>query len=338
MDFSDALLHWFDGNARDLPWRRTGDAYAVWVSEIMLQQTRVAAVIPYYERFLSAFPTVSALAAADDDRLNKLWEGLGYYSRARNMKRAAQAVEGRMGGVFPTAYDALLTLPGVGEYTAGAVASLCGGACVPAVDGNVLRVLARVRNDPADIALPATKQRAREAVTALLPRDRPGTMNAALMELGACVCLGNGLPHCDACPVQSYCAAFAAGTQATLPNKSGKRPRRVEEKTVFALSVGGRYVCYKRPGQGLLAGLWQLPDAPGILSEEAALETLFAWGARPTGELLFYARKHVFTHVEWHMRVCALDATMEALPHGWRLMDETLALPTAYRVCLPPVE
>ncbi len=335
MLFVEDLLCWFQQNARDLPWRRTSDAYSVWVSEIMLQQTRVAAVIPYYERFMNALPDVSALAKAEADRLNKLWEGLGYYSRVRNMQRAAIAVTDRFSGVFPVRYSDLLTLPGVGLYTAGAVASLCGNERVPAVDGNVLRVWARIQNDPADIASPATKQRVREAVAAILPQDCPGTLNAALMELGACICTGNGTPRCGVCPVSAHCKALRAGTQALLPNKTGKRPRRIEEKTVFAIRIDGQYVCCRRPETGLLASLWQLPDVAGTLSEAEIADTLTAWGMRPTGEMLLYARKHVFTHVEWHMRVCLLDAAADALPVGWRRMDDSLALPTAYRVCLP---
>lgn len=332
------LLYWFAQNARDLPWRRTADAYRIWVSEIMLQQTRVAAVIPYYERFLAALPDVSALARADADHLNKLWEGLGYYSRARNMQRAAVAVMERFHGVFPTDYESLLSLPGIGEYTAGAVASLAGNERVPAVDGNVLRVWSRLHNDPSDIALPATKQRVRDAVAAILPTDRPGNMNAALMELGACVCVGNGLPRCGACPVSAHCEAYRAGTQALLPNKSRKRPRRIEEKTVFAIRIDGRYACRRRPDKGLLASLWQLPDVLGTLSEREIAAQLTAWGVRPTGEMLVYARKHVFTHVEWHMQVCLLDAATDRLPDGWRRMDDSLALPTAYRICLPAGE
>ena len=263
---------------------------------------------------------------------------MGYYSRVRNMKRAAIEVVTRFGGEMPTRYEALLTLPGVGAYTAGAVASIAGGEAVPAVDGNVLRVWMRQTNDASDIALPAVREKVRAAVAEMLPRDAPGTFNAAMMELGACVCVPNGVPDCARCPVSATCRALLAGTQQVLPVKSPKRARRVEEKTVFALRVNGRYAVCRRPEAGLLAGLYQLPDAPGTLGDDEAVRLLDAWGARASGALAFYARKHVFTHVEWHMRVCCAEVTMDALPKGWRLLDESLALPTAYRVCLPEGE
>ncbi len=334
MNFVAPLLNWYRQNARDLPWRRTSDPYAIWVSEIMLQQTRVAAVIPYYERFLAALPDVAALAGADPDRLHKLWEGLGYYRRAGNLQRAAGEVMTRFGGAVPTSYEALLTLPGIGAYTAGAIASIAGGERVPAVDGNVLRVFARLNNDPRDIALPQTKRDAQAALATIMPADCPGRFNSAMMELGACVCAPNGAPRCQSCPVSCRCAALAAGTAAILPNKSGRRPRRIEEKTVFALSQSGRYAGCRRPADGLLAGLWQLPELPGTLNGAQAAAQLGAWRMRPTGELRVYARKHVFTHIEWRMRVFAAEIDCPLLPEGWRWLDESFALPTAYRVCL----
>ena len=334
MEFVKPLLDWYGANARDLPWRRTRDPYRIWVSEIMLQQTRVAAVIPYYERFLEALPDVAALSAVEEDVLHKLWEGLGYYSRARNLKRAAIQVMEDLSGEVPTQYNKLITLPGIGEYTAGAVASIAGGEPVPAVDGNVLRVWARLNNDPSDVALPQTKAAFREAIARILPRERPGAFNAAMMELGAMVCVPNGPPQCGGCPLGRLCQGCRAGVAARLPNKTGKKARRVEEKTVFALSKEGGYAGYRRGDRGLLAGLWQLPDVPGYLGAEAALEQLCAWGARPTGELRAYARKHIFTHVEWHMQVYAAEVELPALPGGWRWLDESCALPTAYRVCL----
>lgn len=334
MELIAPLLEWYLANARDLPWRKTADPYAVWVSEIMLQQTRVVAVIPYYERFLAALPDVAALSDVDDDALHKLWEGLGYYSRANNLKRAAIEVCTRFSGRVPTSYEALLTLPGVGEYTAGAIASIAGGECVPAVDGNVLRVYARLFQDARDVALPETKRAVRDALQSIMPGDCPGRFNSALMELGACICVPNGAPHCTECPVAPYCAAFAAGTAALLPSKSGKRPRRIEEKTVFALRLEGRYAGLRRPKEGLLAGLWQLPDCPGLLGAEEAAALLSTWGARPVGELQVNARRHIFTHIEWRMRVYTAEVAPFLLPEGWRWLDESCALPTAYRVCL----
>lgn len=335
MDWIGPLLEWYDNNARDLPWRRTCDPYAIWVSEIMLQQTRASAVVPYYERFLHELPDVSALAQVDTERLHKLWEGLGYYSRADNLKRAAQAVAERHGGALPASYEALLTLPGVGDYTAGAVASIAFGEAVPAVDGNVLRVYARLFGIERDVRDPAFKRNVRAALLPLIPCGRPGAFNAALMELGACVCLPNGAPRCDACPIAACCIALRLGKTSELPVASPKKPRRVERKTVFALFLDGLPVGYRRPDAGLLAGLWQLPEAAGELSDADAANWLSTRGLHPAGELRFYERKHIFTHVEWHMRVCSAQIAAAVLPEGWLRLDDTRALPTAYRVCLP---
>ena len=327
-------MDWYRQNARDLPWRRTRSAYAVWISEIMLQQTRVAAVIPYYERFLRELPDVFALANVSDDRLHKLWEGLGYYSRAKNLKRAANEIVSRFGGEMPDTYDSLITLPGIGEYTAGAIASIAFGEAVPAVDGNVLRVYARLFGEARDIRDLAFKKEVRAFLLPLVPADHPGAFNAALMELGATVCLPNGQPKCGECPVRAYCAAFREGRTAELPVLSAKKARRVEQKTVFALSLDGGFVGFRRPDSGLLAGLWQLPETEGELSDADAAIWLGEHGITPVGELRFYERKHIFTHIEWHMRVCAAQVSAERLPEDWIVMNESHALPTAYRVCL----
>ena len=334
MNWISSLLNWYKHNARDLPWRRTRDGYAVWISEIMLQQTRVAAVIPYYERFLRELPDVNALANVDDDRLHKLWEGLGYYSRARNLKKAAGEIVSRFDGIMPDRYDALITLPGIGEYTAGAIASIAFGERVPAVDGNVLRVYARLFGVERDIRDLAFKKEVRAFLLPLVPAQNPGAFNAALMELGATVCLPNGQPKCGECPVQDDCVAYREGRTAELPLLSAKKARRVERKTVFALSLNGGLVGYRRPESGLLAGLWQLPEAAGELSDAEAAAWLGEHGILPVGELRFYERKHIFTHIEWHMRVCAAEVSATTLPEGWIVLDESHALPTAFRVCL----
>jgi A/G-specific adenine glycosylase len=334
MDLIMPLIGWYRTNARDLPWRRTQDAYAIWISEIMLQQTRVAAVIPYYERFLRELPDAASLANVDDERLHKLWEGLGYYSRANNLKRAARQVVERFGGRMPDAYEELLTLPGVGEYTAGAVASIAFGQAVPAVDGNVLRVYARLFALERDIRDPALKKEGRAALLPLIPGDAPGTFNAALMELGAVVCLPNGAPKCGECPVRACCEAYRRGKTAELPVLSARKARRTERKTVFALSSGEGWLGYRRPESGLLAGLWQLPEAAGELTDAEALAWLGERGILPKGELRFYERKHIFTHIEWRMHVCAAAVSADDLPEGWVVLDESHALPTAYRVCL----
>lgn len=330
------LLDWYAANARDLPWRRTTEAYPVWISEVMLQQTRVEAVRGYWTRFLAALPTVRDLSEAEDDRLMKLWEGLGYYSRARNLKRAARQVVERFGGAFPTDYAALLSLPGVGEYTAGAVASICFGIPVPAVDGNVLRVMARLADDDADVLDPAVRRAVRARLLACIPPERPGAFNQALMELGATVCTPAGAPRCADCPLHEDCRARAAGREQLLPVRGARRARRVEERTVFVLrGPSGAPAGYRRPAEGLLASLWQLPDAPGLLDAAQAAARLDAWGAEPLGEWRFYERRHLFTHVEWRMRVCALPVALDPLPEGWVWLDDAVhSLPAAYRVCL----
>ena len=326
-------MDWYRQNARDLPWRRTRSAYAVWISEIMLQQTRVAAVIPYYERFLRELPDVFALASVGDDRLHKLWEGLGYYSRAKNLKRAAIEIVSRFGGEMPNTYDSLITLPGIGEYTAGAIASIAFGEAVPAVDGNVLRVYARLFALERDIRDLAFKKEVRAALLPQIPKDAPDVLNASLMELGATVCLPNGAPKCDACPISTYCEALHQNKTAQLPLIGAKKARRIERKTVFALTDHGRLLGFRGPEKGLLSGMWQLPEAAGELADAEAAQWLGERGIRPVGELRFYERKHIFTHIEWHMRVCAAEVAVDALPEGWALLDESNALPTAYRVC-----
>ena len=252
------LLEWFRDNARKLPWRDDPTPYHVWLSEIMLQQTRVAAVLGYYQRFLEEAPDVAALAALPEDRLMKLWQGLGYYSRARNLQKAARVIVEEYGGVFPSGYAAVRALPGVGDYTAGAICSIALGQAAPAVDGNVLRVYARLCGDNGDIATPQMKKKVTQDLEKIIPVDAPGTFNQALMELGATVCLPNGAPLCERCPVREFCAALAQGCIGELPVKMPKKPRRVEERTVWLIFHGDAVALRRRPGRGLLAGLWEL--------------------------------------------------------------------------------
>lgn len=332
MEYVDLLMNWYPGHHRDLPWRNTRDPYAIWVSEIMLQQTRVAAVIPYYERFMEELPDVSALAAVSDDRLLLLWQGLGYYSRAKNLKKAAGIVCERFSGRMPDRYETLLTLPGIGSYTAGAIASIAYGERVPAVDGNVLRVYARLTNDPSDVADPAVKTRVFDALSAVMP-NASGMFNQALMELGATVCVPNGQPLCGDCPLKGVCKARAAGTAGLLPNKAPKKPRTVEDRTVFALYSDGAPLLLKRPDKGLLAGLYELPNVSGTLSTAEAMQWLTARGLHPVGDLSVYSAKHVFTHIEWHMRVYAAAVAGEGVLNFIRA-DGSRSIPTAFSVCL----
>ena len=300
------LLAWYRDNARDLPWRHTRDPYRIWVSEIMLQQTRVAAVLGYYARFLEAFPTVGALAAGDEDRLMKLWEGLGYYSRARNLQKAAAEITAQ--GGFPDTREGLLTLPGIGDYTASAIASAAFGRREPAVDGNVLRVMTRLTDCHEDILAQSTRQRIRAALEAVMPTEPADIriFNQAMMELGATVCGPNTAPRCDACPVQALCLGCQRGTAEALPVKKAKKARRVEEKTVFLLMKEGRIALRKRRETGLLAGLWEFPNVEGTLDEAAAAEAVQSMGLSPADWHSRLTAKHIFTHVEWHMTGYAL--------------------------------
>lgn len=303
------LPAWYQANARDLPWRRTQDPYRIWVSEIMLQQTRVAAVLGYYARFLTAFPTVEALAAAPEEQLMKLWEGLGYYSRARNLQKAAGLVA-QQGG-FPESYEGLLALPGIGEYTAGAIASAAFGLRTAAVDGNVLRVVSRVTDCREDIALPRTKRVVKAALEAVMPTEEVAirVFNQSTMELGATVCVPNGAPKCEQCPAAEFCLGRLRGTAESLPVKTGKKARRVEEKTVFLLFRRGQVALRRRPDTGLLAGLWEFPNVEGSLAEQEAGEAVSAWGLTPRAWRSRLTAKHIFTHVEWQMTGYGLEVT-----------------------------
>ena len=301
------LLDWYRRNARDLPWRHTHDPYRIWVSEIMLQQTRVAAVLGYYARFLEAFPTVEDLADAPEDRLMKCWEGLGYYSRARNLQKAAKLVAEQ--GAFPDTYEGLLALPGIGDYTASAIASAAFGRPEAAVDGNVLRVVTRLTDCHDDILDPKTKKTVRAALTPVLPEAEEDIriFNQATMELGATVCVPNGPPKCLLCPVRERCLGLQRGTAEVLPVKKPKKARRQEEKTVFLLLREGRIALRRRPRTGLLAGLWEFPNVENALTEETAPEVLAQWGLTPKAWRNRLTAKHIFTHVEWHMTGYTLE-------------------------------
>ena len=295
-----ALLLWYQQNKRDLPWRHTSDPYRIWVSEIMLQQTRVEAVKPYYARFLESCPDVGALASLPEEKLMKLWEGLGYYSRARNLQKAARVVVEQYGGVMPKTYEELLKLPGIGEYTAGAIASIAYGIRVSAIDGNVLRVLARVSASDADITLPETKKEFRESLLRVVPHEA-GDFTQSLIELGATVCAPNREPMCECCPLREECKARHEGRTNEIPVRSPKKPRRIEEKTVFLIRDGDRTALCKRPAKGLLSGLYELPNVEGHLCEEEVLAHLRSLGFEPLRIQKIENAKHIFTHIEWHM-------------------------------------
>ena len=303
MDFDaipGALLPWYEKNARDLPWRQDPSPYRVWVSEIMLQQTRIEAARGYFERFMQALPTVQALAAAEEQTVLKLWEGLGYYSRARNLKKAAGIIVSDYGGALPADAAQLKKLPGVGDYTAGAIASIAFGLPEPAVDGNVLRICARLTCCPDSIGEPAVKNRFSAMLRSVYPAGRCGDFTSALMELGETVCLP-GTPDCALCPLAALCGANESECQTDYPVMPQKKPRRIEERTVLLLLCGGRAALHRRPASGLLAGLWELPNALGMLTEEEALALADRWGCRPLSAEACGDAVHIFTHLEWHM-------------------------------------
>lgn len=306
---SAPLLRWYDENRRVLPWREEVSAYRTWVSEIMLQQTRVAAVLPYFERFMAAFPDAAALAAAEPDRLMKLWEGLGYYSRARNLQKAAQVVTEQYGGQFPQTYEELCALPGIGDYTAGAILSIAFGQAVPAVDGNVLRVAARITGSELDILDAKNRRTFRAWMAAAMSRERPGAYNQALMDLGATVCTPGGAPLCAVCPARDFCRAHRDGRERLLPVRAPKKARRREEKTVFLLVREGTAALRRRPEEGLLAGLWEYPHVAGKLDEQQAAAQLAAWYLTPHRWVRTISARHIFTHIEWHMTGYLVEVT-----------------------------
>ncbi len=298
---AEPLLSWYDSNRRILPWRENPSPYRVWISEIMLQQTRVEAVKPYFERFMQQLPDIASLAEAEEDTLLKLWEGLGYYSRVRNLKKAAVQIMEEYGGRMPADYESLLKLKGIGSYTAGAVSSIAFGKPVPAVDGNVLRVIARLLADEGDISSPAVKKKLEEDLRPVMPKKRPGDFNQALMELGATVCLPNGAPRCGECPWEKICAANLAGTQTEYPRKSAKKPRKIEKKTILVIRDASSAAIRKRPSTGLLAGLYEFPSMEGHASQEEVLSWLKEQGVNAVRIERLPPSKHIFTHREWHM-------------------------------------
>ena len=300
----------------------------------MLQQTRVEAVKGYYARFLEKLPTVAHLAECDDDTLHKLWEGLGYYSRVRNLKKAAQVIMREHGGVFPGTYAEVLKLPGIGAYTAGAVCSIAYDLPTPAVDGNVLRLMSRLLDDPSPIDLPATKACITDALGTVYPEEA-GAFTQALMELGATLCGPNRQPGCEHCPCRTFCIGFRNGTAVSLPVKSPKKEKRMEERTVFILSCGDSYGLEKRPAKGLLAGLWQFPNISGQPDLDACLEQVRAMGLEPKELYRETHRKHIFTHIVWNMKGIYLEVADTGGGFQWFTKDEIntqAALPTAFRL------
>ena len=295
------LINWYRENKRDLPWRHNPDAYRVWISEIMLQQTRVEAVKGYYDRFLKALPTVKDLAEAEEDKLLKLWEGLGYYNRVRNMQKAAQQIMVDHEGIFPDTYEEILQLKGIGNYTAGAISAFAYGIPKPAVDGNVLRVISRITGSYEDIMKQSVRKKIENALEQVIPSDAASDFNQGLIELGAIVCVPNGEPKCEVCPVKEYCIACTENLTAEIPVKKKAKARKIEERTILIFKDGKRIAIRKRPAKGLLAGLYEFPNVEGKLSMDEVTEYSKTIGLMPVRVQELPEAKHIFSHIEWHM-------------------------------------
>ena len=301
-EIAEALITWYQDQKRDLPWRGKNNAYYTWVSEVMLQQTRASAVIPYFERFIRALPDPAALASCPPETLMKLWQGLGYYSRARNLRAAAAVIVSDYDGIIPSSFEKLITLPGIGRYTAGAIASIAYDQPVPAVDGNVLRVAARLSGYEEDIRTPFFRKYAEKLVMDWMPENQAGDFNQALMELGALVCVPNGTPQCSVCPLQEKCEADLRNLTTSIPARHVRKEREIIHKTVFVIEDGESYAIRKRPDNGLLAGLYELPNADGWLHKDEVLSRIRDLGLVPLHIEQLKDHKHVFTHLEWRMK------------------------------------
>lgn len=328
------LLTWYDENARVLPWRENTEPYRIWVSEIMLQQTGVETVKPYFIRFVEQIPDIKSLADAGEEQLLKLWEGLGYYSRVRNLQKAARVIIAKHQGQFPESYDSMLLLPGIGSYTAGAISSICYGKPVPAVDGNVLRVVARLLGSDADIARADVKTQMTEILREIYPVSRSGDFTQSLMELGATVCLPKSVPKCGSCPVSFLCRAYQTGAQMTLPVKSKKKPRKKEQKTVLLLCLDDKIAVRQREMDTLLGGLWEFPNMAGHLTESEAKSLLEQWGIFNSEMSVGIVKRHIFTHVEWDMISYVVICGNISEKFYWvtkERLERQMALPAAFQ-------
>ncbi len=330
---NEPLLVWYKEHARILPWREEPTPYRVWVSEIMLQQTRVEAVKPYFIRFLEELPDVKALACAGEDRLLKLWEGLGYYNRAKNLQKAARIMMRDFSGQVPEDYDELLKLPGIGSYTAGAIASIAYGKPVPAVDGNVLRVVSRVLASREDVLRSSVKRKFEEDLKETMPRNEAGQFNQSLIEIGAVICVPNGRPRCGECPLSGICLAARDCLWDSIPYRAPKKPRRIEERTVLLIESGDYIAIRKRPDAGLLASMYEFPNLEGRLSA-SEVRDLFSETDKTCRVIPAGDARHVFSHVEWHMTgylIKAAEIPKEYLAAERRQIHDKYPLPNAFR-------
>lgn len=330
------LIAWYKKEARNLPWRNDPSPYKVWISEMMLQQTRVDTVIPYFIRFIDEVPTIKDLATIEEDKLLKLWQGLGYYNRALNLKKAAQIILNNYEGKIPSDIEELMTLPGIGPYSAGAIASIAFGIRVPAVDGNVLRVITRIIASKADIGDSKIKREIEAIVIDLLPLENVGDFNQALMDLGAGICLPNGEPKCVECPVKDYCKAYEEGIASEIPVKAIKKKRRIEKKTILVISCKDRFALRKRKSGELLPNLWEFPHHEGYLSELECENVLNSQGISILSITPLEPSKHIFTHLEWHMKgfLVSVEEGEDRSDYVWvskKEINDQYSIPTAFK-------
>lgn len=314
------LIHWFEKNQRNLPWRKTRDPYAIWISEIMLQQTRVDTVIEYYKKFLNKFTSIKKLSEAKVDQVLKLWEGLGYYSRARNILKAAKIIKKEYHGKFPNQYEQIIRLPGIGKYTAGAILSIAFGKKVPAVDGNVLRVISRLFCIQKSIDSPSIKKKIEKIVLTLMPENKTSMFTQGLMELGALICIPEN-PCCLVCPVHKNCVAFQKGLEEGLPRKEKKaKPKKISRfVAVIYDSKQKKILMNKRTGKGVLSGLWEFPGVEAGNEEEFKEKFIKSYKLRIKNNRYWMDVEHVFTHLHWKMKVCRCEVFK-----GRRILPETL--------------
>ncbi len=330
----DKLLTWYDRSKRSMPWRDNPTPYYVWLSEIMLQQTRVEAARPYFLRFIETLPDIHALATADEETLLKLWEGLGYYRRVYNLQKAAKIVDTQFGGELPSSFAELRNLPGIGDYTAGAISSIAFGKPKAAVDGNVLRVISRITGDSRDITGTMMKKEVAKALEAIYPLGRCGDFTQSMMELGAIVCLPNGVPKCDICPVKDMCYANLHHCTDELPVKPEKKKRRIEAISVLILKYQDLFAVQKRTQQGLLQGLWELPNLPADDTPESIRRYLDTHGICYREIKKANKAKHIFTHVEWHMTAYLVECDNICNSFRWvtpKELLEDVSLPSAFQ-------
>ena len=328
-----ALIAWFEKNGRDLPWRRDASPYHVWLSEIMLQQTRIETVIPYYYRFLNEIPDIKSLAEADSDHLNKLWEGLGYYSRVKNLQIAAKQIMDEHGGVFPESYENIRKLKGIGDYTAGSISSICFDKPVPAVDGNVLRVLSRLTLDERSASNTKTRSQIREELLSVYPEKSCGKLTQGIMELGEIICIPNGEPLCSKCPCAEFCLS-KDGLWNQFPVKEPKKERKKEKLTVFIIKVQGNTAIHKREDSGLLSGLWEFPNVNGNLSLDEAKSQMENWGMKAIRIEDRGFSKHIFSHIEWDMHCYFVQSDHMDKRYLWVSpcdLKKSFSLPTAFK-------